>query len=266
MDSSNPFEEGQDPKDLPPARDAATLVLLRERAEGPPEYLMMRRAQSMEFAGGALVFPGGAVDADDHAHARQIELGALNVAEAAVRICAIRETLEEAGVLIGAGNVATAVTAEMRQALNAGTPFSQLCRHAGVVLDVTMLVPFARWLPNFRSHRRYDTRFYACAASTLADRASVDDSENEALFWGTAAQFLQLADAGSEAIIFPTRRNLERLAQFDAFDALLADAERHPVQTITPWVEERNGEKFLVLPKNAGYPITEEPMGRVRRG
>ncbi|MBK5265025.1 MAG: NUDIX domain-containing protein, partial [Alphaproteobacteria bacterium] len=50
---------------LPQSRAAATLVIFRDRTDGPAELLMMERSRQMDFAGGALVFPGGAVDPDD---------------------------------------------------------------------------------------------------------------------------------------------------------------------------------------------------------
>ena len=51
---------------LPEPIPAATLVLMRERADGPPELLVTERTGHMAFAAGALVFPGGRIDADDH--------------------------------------------------------------------------------------------------------------------------------------------------------------------------------------------------------
>jgi hypothetical protein len=65
--------------------------------------------------------------------------------------------------------------------------------------------------------------------------------------------------------IFPTRRNLERLAGFASFEEACADAARHEVRTITPWVERREGRKFVCIPQDAGYPVTCEPFETARR-
>src|SRR5436305_14361549 len=81
-------------EDLPPPIPAATLILMRPAGSRAPEILMMERAQTMAFAAGALVFPGGRIDADDHASAAAL---APDLSDAAARIAAIRETIEETG-------------------------------------------------------------------------------------------------------------------------------------------------------------------------
>src|SRR6478735_6240795 len=85
---------------------AATVIVMRETA-GAPEVLMLERAAGMAFAGGALVFPGGRIDPGDHALAAR--LGATDADEAAARIAAIRETIEEAGIALGMALPATDV-------------------------------------------------------------------------------------------------------------------------------------------------------------
>ena len=74
------------------------------------------------------------------------------------------------------------------------------------------------------------------------------------------------ADAGRARIIFPTRRNLERLAQFATFDEAVADAARYPIRTITPWEEKRDGVPHLCIPDDLGYPVTAEPLRAAMRG
>ena len=73
---------------------AATLILIRDRADGPPELLMVERAEGMAFAAGALVFPGGRIDQADIALAASLDANGAAVA-------AIRETLEETGIPAG---------------------------------------------------------------------------------------------------------------------------------------------------------------------
>ena len=77
--------------DLPEPVPAATLVLMREAKSGPPQLLVMERTGHMAFAAGALVFPGGRIDAEDRVEA---ELFA-GTADTAARLAASRETLEE---------------------------------------------------------------------------------------------------------------------------------------------------------------------------
>ena len=99
-------------------------------------------------------------------------------------------------------------------------------------------------------------------AHTLA----VDATENTHLFWASAAEALQLADAGQIAVIFPTRRNLERLAQFATFAEVKTHAENIPVRMVTPFVGERDGQKWLLIPKGQGYPVDGEALSAIERG
>jgi 8-oxo-dGTP pyrophosphatase MutT (NUDIX family) len=248
---------------LPPPIPAATLILMREApAGGPPEILMMERSETMAFAAGALVFPGGRIDADDEEiarrHYRSFEDGA-------ARIAAIRETIEETGIAPAADpDPAPQVVVELREALSGGTPFSHLLDLTGIGLRLDALTPFARWCPNFREARRFDTFFYLAEAPREVEH-SADQSESTRTFWAAAAATLAELEAGRAHAIFPTRRNLERLARFGSIDETRADAAAHPVAKITPWVEERGGGHFVCIPEGLGYPVTAEPYETARR-
>lgn len=238
---------------------AATLIVMRERDGGQPQLLIVERSAAMRFAGGALVFPGGRVDPGDCA------LAALHPGDAddlAARIAAIRETIEEAGLAVGVG--ALGDIEHIRAALYGGTPVGEVL--AGTVLDLDALVPFARWLPpEDVSHKVFDTRFYLARLPDGAGEAAVDGNENVQLFWATAREVLDAADAGKARIIFPTRRNLERLAQFGSFADAVADARTHPIEPIMPWVETRDGEARLCIPDGLGYPVTSQVIGTALR-
>ncbi|OZA69484.1 MAG: NUDIX hydrolase, partial [Sphingomonadales bacterium 39-62-4] len=67
-------------------------------------------------------------------------------------------------------------------------------------------------------------------------------------------------------IIFPTRLNLERLAQFTTFEETRAHAEVTPVATISPFMEQHEGKPWLMIPDNLGYPVRGEPLERAQRG
>ncbi len=262
-------------KALHPAIPATTLVLFREAATDeppgghhgardpavplPPEILMVKRGAAMAFAAGALAFPGGRVDPDDHLLAARYG-GSLAADDAAARVAAIRETLEEAGVAIGFDRLPDADGRDaLRHRLLGDVPFSALLDEAGLALDLAALVPFARWRPNFAEARIFDTRFYLAQAHGHQPLMWVDNGEMAALFWARAAETLAACDAGRERIIFPTRRNLERLARYTSFAEAVADAAAHDAgRMITPWIEERGDGRYLCIPGDAGYPVTAE--------
>lgn len=243
---------------------AATVVIMRDRTDGPPELLMLERARAMAFAGGALVFPGGRIDPADHVLAG-VQPGEAD--DLAPRIAAVRETLEEAGVAVGLS--ATPMPDDMvaiRVALANGATLGEVLAEHGLTLALDTLVPFARWCPQHSLARIFDTRFYLARAPADA-QAVVDATENVRLFWASAEQVLADADAGRVTIIYPTRRNLERLARFASYDEAVADARAHPIRTITPWQEERDdGTRHLCIPDDLGYPITSEPLTGAMRG
>jgi 8-oxo-dGTP pyrophosphatase MutT (NUDIX family) len=269
IDPASEIIEGDESPVLPPARPAATLVVMAERGDGaPPDLLFVKRSETMAFAGGAVVFPGGRVDPDDLLVAHQYASSGDDVADLASRVAAIRETLEETGLLTGVIVHDNAVVADgLRQGLHAGEPWSALLHRHGIALDLTALTPFARWIPKLNNPRRFDTRFYVVKASAEQRAAylTVDQTENSALFWASAAGALEMAAAGGIAIIFPTRRNLERLAQYRDFADALDCATRHPPTIISPWIEYRGEARFLVIPSGLGYPVTDEPLATAAR-
>jgi 8-oxo-dGTP pyrophosphatase MutT (NUDIX family) len=201
-----------------------------------------------------LVFPGGRVDPGDYELAAHFPH--LDPDDAAARIAAIRETIEEAGIAVGMD----ADVEALRIALADGTALGPLLDTHGLTVDIDALVPFARWCPNFNESRTFDTRFYLARVEAGHAEARVDATENVHLFWATATQVLARADAGEVKIIFPTRRNLERLATLAGFDTAADHAAAHPVTTITPWVEERDDGQHLCIPEGLGYPVTSEAI------
>ncbi|TMJ11585.1 MAG: NUDIX hydrolase [Alphaproteobacteria bacterium] len=248
---------------LPPPIPAATLILMRPGARGvggAPEILMMERSKEMAFAAGALVFPGGRIDSGDHEAAARFAPG---VEDGAARIAAIRETIEETGI---AAALSPAPDSEaLRRALAAGEPFGDALARFELEPELGALTPFARWCPNFREARRFDALFYLAEAPADAAPAVADEKEAVSAFWASAEAILADIEAGKAHAIFPTRRNLERLALFASIEEARADAARHEVRTITPWVEEREGRRFVCIPDGIGYPVTSEPYESARR-
>jgi 8-oxo-dGTP pyrophosphatase MutT (NUDIX family) len=249
---------------MSPAIPAATLIVFR-RHMGRTEILFVERAGTMAFAAGAIVFPGGRVDPGD----RMLAAGFPDLAadDAAARIAAIRETIEEAGIAIGlVGTPDAATVAQLRRHLNDGMVFTDALAALRLELQPGLLIPFSRWCPNAPERRSFDTRFYLAEAPDDALTATVDQTENIRLFWATAQQVLDDADAGRMKIIFPTRRNLDRLALFADFAEARAQADRFPPDLIVPHIEDRDGVPHLCIPEDRGYPVTAERLENVMRG
>lgn len=214
----------------------------------------------MAFAAGAWVFPGGRIDEADR------RLGkAAGVDPAAV--AAIRETVEETAVPAGLvpASDATAVRA-LQDALVADQAFADLLAERGLALDPGALTPFARWVPKFHAVRRFDTLFYVTRCPDGEWEPHIVESECVSATWLAAAELLERDKRGEARLIFPTRRNLERLAQHSSFEEIRADALAHPIEAVTPWVEERQGERFITIPDHLGYPVTQERLDGLWRG
>ncbi|MDR6510126.1 8-oxo-dGTP pyrophosphatase MutT (NUDIX family) [Novosphingobium capsulatum] len=264
-----------EPTDTALGEPAATLIVFRKGAAGAPaQILLVERSAQLRFAGGATVFPGGKVDAADHALVAQGPgwASGLDADDAAARVAAVRETLEETGLLVGLAPArpdAAALDAsgaqQARAILAQAGSMAPVLAHFGWQLDPAALVPWARWWPRGKPGRVFDTRFYlADLGSGMVDLA-VDRTENCHLFWASAAEALAAAARGDLRVIFPTRRNLERLALFDDFATASQHAAAHPVVPIVPQTILRDGEPWLAIPDGHGYPVLGEPLAEAHR-
>ena len=239
---------------------AATLIVVRDRSGGAPELLMVERAEGMAFAAGALVFPGGRIDEADRRFGEQIGASAAAVA-------AIRETIEETAVPVALAPVPDADRAlHLQQELAADVPFADLLQRSGLSVDSAALTAFARWIPKFHAVRRFDTLFYVARAADGGWKPRIIPGECASAEWVSAAEVLERERSGEARLIFPTRRTLERIAKHASFDAIRADAQNHPIEPISPWVEEHDGERFITIPDHLGFPVTREKLDGLWRG
>lgn len=248
---------------------AATIVIFRNAPDGgTPEVLITVRSRNMAFAGGMAVFPGGRVDLADFELAETLAGSDISVDEAAHQIAAVRETLEETGLALGlSGDITAESAGKARIMLEKEGALAPVLKAFGWSLDLDQIVPFARWFPkNEKLSRVYDTRFYLADLGTGEVDVSIDNSENTRLFWTSAQGALEAADRGEIKLIFPTRRNLERLALFANFEEARAQAEAIPVKTIVPQIDTQDGKPMLTIMQDAGYPVTAELLETVARG
>ena len=239
---------------------AATLILIRDRPEGAVELLMVERAKGMAFAAGALVFPGGRIDQADRAFADELGVDPHAVA-------AIRETIEETAVPVGLDPVPDRESAlKLQRSLTADEPLADALGTTGYRIDLSALTPFARWVPKFHAVRRFDTLFFVAPAPPGEWEPRVIEGECAGAFWISAAEVLERDRTGEARLIFPTRRTLERLAQHRTFEEIRSDALAYPIEPVTPWVEERDGERFITIPSHLGFPVTQERLDGLWRG
>lgn len=221
----------------PPAtpRPAATLLLLRD-GPGGLEVLMVARAREVDFASGALVFPGGRVDPEDHALADPADpLGPF-------RIAALREAWEECGLLL----------ARPGRAKGEGA-FARHLAARGLAPDTGALVRFAHWITPAHSPKRFDTHFFLAPAPEGQDPVHDGREATEAIFL-PPAQAVAEAEAGLRTLVFATRLNLLRLARHASVAEAMADSEKNPIVTVCPEpIPDAEGNVMLRIPEAAGY-------------
>ncbi|HEY8478316.1 MAG TPA: NUDIX hydrolase, partial [Spirillospora sp.] len=163
------------------ARDAATVVVLRDHDRHGLQAFMLRRVRSMAFAPGAYVFPGGAVDPRDGeaepawSGPSPAEWGAALAADETLArelVCAaVRETFEESLVLLAGPTADTVVDdtrgdaweADRRALLDRSLSFGEFLGRRGLVLRSDLLRPWAHWITPKVEPKRYDTRFFVAA-------------------------------------------------------------------------------------------------------
>lgn len=256
---------GPMPADGPKVVPAATVVIFRNAPNGgPPELLMVQRAKEMRFAGGAAVFPGGRVDPEDRDLALQLAPGT-DQEICSAQIAGVRETLEETGLMIATRErVSAAQAADARAMLLEGGALAPVLDRFGWHLDLTRLTFFAHWCPPM--DKAFDTRFFITDLGTGAVDIQVDATENTRLFWASARRVVELAEQGEISVIFPTRRNLDRLALFANFGEACEQVRKFPVHRIHASQEMRDGERWLVIPDGHGYPVLGQPVASALRG
>jgi 8-oxo-dGTP pyrophosphatase MutT (NUDIX family) len=246
-------------------RDAATILVVRESPAGLEVFCVERHPKS-GFLGGAAVFPGGKVDAADAGPewAAVVSAGG-DADERVLKIAACREALEESAILPGVQAVSHAELLDLRARLaRKETSLVAFLRERALRLDLTTLLPFARWVTPVAESRRYDTRFYL-ARLPEGQQGAHDDRETTSGFWARPADILARWEEGRVALAPPTHRSLEVLAGAATWDAAVALSARACLDPICPVVVTQEGVVALALPGDPEHEVREPRVpGRSR--
>jgi len=249
---------------------AATVLLVRDGPEGLEVFMVVRHHQ-IDFAAGAMVFPGGKVHADDgqaEMRERCVGVAGLDDAALAFRVAAIREAFEECGVLLarpaGADRLVSPAEAAPLEPYRARLERGEVrmvdfLSSANLTLACDLLVPFAHWITPAFMPKRFDTHFFVAAAP--ADQvAAHDGTESVDSVWVRPADALAAADRGERTIIFPTKLNVMKLAESRSVAEVFDRARNTPIVTVLPELDSSGDKPRLRIPADAGYAITEASM------
>jgi glyoxylase-like metal-dependent hydrolase (beta-lactamase superfamily II)/8-oxo-dGTP pyrophosphatase MutT (NUDIX family) len=260
------------------ARPAATVVLMRP-GRGGPEVLLGRRPASMAFAPDVHVFPGGRVDPTD-AHPSLVARSVVSPEDAAAAlggvlppteaiaafIAAIRESFEEAGVLladVGPHSFPGALGAARAALVGGEIGFQALAAQLDLTLRTDWLVPLSRWVTPSNFPRRFDARFFAAELPEGA-KATLEGDEVVEHAWLRPRDALQAMAAGEFALWLPTSTTLQQLEHVDGFDTVRSRLAPGPLGVVE--VDELDPEVVrIVMPAGggvAGQPVNAYLVGR----
>jgi len=251
--------------------DAATIILARQPEEAPWECFMVRRHVLSDFAADVFVFPGGKVDESDHDPAiapfvrdrANLEGDSHDVTSLAVKLAAMRELFEEAGVLLaerdGVGLVrldgeAQERYAQYRRMLHTGQlSLLELARRERLCFAAHRLHPFSRWITPVNSPRRYDTRFFVTqmpeGQEPLHDALETTDSA-----WIAPGDALERFHRGDFPLVYATEKHLERMARYASIEEMIAATTIEDLEPVLPQIVQRGSDTIFLLPGDEGYP------------
>jgi 8-oxo-dGTP pyrophosphatase MutT (NUDIX family) len=226
---------------------------------------MLRRRASMAFAGGAYAYPGGGVDPrDDDRLVRwagptraewAARLGVDEASAQAIVCAAVRETYEEAGVLLAgptADTVVGDITGEDWEAdrvalIGRDLSFAEFLDRRGLALRSDLLGAWGRWVTPEFEPRRYDTWFFV-AALPEGQRTLHASLEADRTVWIRPAEAAARYDAGELLMMPPTIAMLRRLAAYDSAAEALAAAPSCDMTPVLAQARLEDGNVVLTWP------------------
>ena len=180
------------------------------------EVYLIKRSRTVDFMAGAHVFPGGRLDQ----------------ADSSLAACAVRETLEE----------------------------------AGLVLDAAALVPWVRWITPEISPKRFDARFFL-ARAPAGQEPKVDGREATEGLWIAPQEALQRWEDGAMQLAPATAKSIELLTVYPDVASALAAAGKRTPPVLMPlvWNDKETGRAYISLPGDPRHPMPDELGGSILR-
>ena len=257
-------------------RPAASVVMIRDGAQGIEAFMIERHQGAGLAFSGALVFPGGKVDAEDHATGwADLQRPSAEGPDLAFWIAAVRETFEESGILLArtrsssaliGGEDAARIVADARAvsaASGSGDPaplaradFAALLQREQLAPAIESLIHFGHWITPLWAPRRFDTHFFLVPAPKT-QRVLLDADESAAGMWMRPADVLVEADAGKRSLVAVTRFTLELLDTWGSVEEATTAARSRRVVTVLPERVQTASGLVLRIPKEAGYVRSE---------
>lgn len=261
-------------KETAPLKPASTVLLVRdcEKTSDTVEVFMVVRHHQIDFASGALVFPGGKVDPADsqadlsnHLPARQNTEDKL----LAFKVAAIRESFEEcnillardktSGELVGPEQLELLVSTYRKKMQSGEIDILTMAAQENLELATDLLAHYSHWLTPTFMPKRFDTHFFI-ARAPQQQLAIHDGEESVDSVWIGPNEAKTKSDEGTYTIIFPTLMNLEYLSKFSSAAQAVDAANGSATVSVLPEIEITELGKFLNIPAEAGYSVTRHPI------
>ena len=247
---------------------ASTVLIIRDGVSGLEVFMVVRHHQ-IDFAAGALVFPGGKVDNSDYDKKLNQHLCEEETSDREsipFKIAAIRECFEEANVLFAKNKDKKEIISSDElfklkkwrdKFTNKSTSMYEFASSENMFFPIDVLIPFAHWVTPEKLPKRFDTRFYIAAAPE-GHVVKHDGNESVDSIWINPQQALDVRLSKKRTIIFPTRLNLEKLKQSKTVAEAINNAKNSNIVTVTPLIEKLDEGIFITVPKEAGYGEIKE--------
>ncbi|OBZ89211.1 Nucleoside diphosphate-linked moiety X motif 19, mitochondrial [Choanephora cucurbitarum] len=263
-------------------RPSASLIVAapipKDRIGNGSNYriLMMKRNAKSSFVH-AHVYPGGIVDKADH-FSLWTHLGHEDGHLLTSKICAIRETFEESGLLLTTPPLTTVNLDEWKQRIHQdASQFRVLCDTFHVRPAVERLIPFSNWITPITEKKRYNTLFFLTVLEAFGSRREqeralssvVADGKETVLFeWLQPEEALEKHREGEIVMIPPQWYSLSLMKQVPDYRQLATEAgigsfrtRSNQIIKILPqaqlWSDKEGYDRFLAYPGDEHYQSSE---------